>query len=81
MRDFHLLPIKYKRHASDMLRLRFRMKTEEVRHQLKTGRHVKKVEKNGNLGIIESNIGGSRIRFVYTIREGIIWIITVERRL
>ncbi len=61
-----------------MLRLRFQMKTGEVRHHLKTGRHIKKLQKDGKIGIIESRIGGSKIRFVYTIREGTVWIITVE---
>ncbi|MFH1773444.1 MAG: DUF4258 domain-containing protein [Methanobacteriota archaeon] len=78
MKDFHLLPIKYTKHASDMLRERFQMDTQEVRHYLKTGRHIKKVEKEGNIGIIEGRIGDSKIRFVYTIRQGIVWIITVE---
>lgn len=78
MKDFHLLPIKYKRHASDMLRERFQMDTQEVRHYLKIGKHIKKVEKEGNIGIIEGKIGDSKIRFVYTIRQGIVWIITVE---
>lgn len=56
------------------------MNTEEVRHYLKTGKHVKKVIKEGNIGVIEGGIGGSKIRFIYTIREGIVWIITVEER-
>lgn len=78
MKDFHALPIKYKKHASNMLRLRFQMATEEVRHCLKTGKHIKKVEKEGNTGIIESKAGKKKIRFVYTIRKGVVWIITVE---
>lgn len=78
MKDFHLLPIKYKKHASDMLRERFQMDTKDVRHYLKTGKHIKKVEKEGNIGIIEGRVGDSKIRFVYTIRRGIVWIITVE---
>jgi len=40
--DFHTLPIKYKRHASDRLKERFQMATDEVRHCLKTGKHIKK---------------------------------------
>lgn len=48
------------------------MSTDEVRHYLKIGKHVKKVNKDGETGIIESMIGNSRIRFVYTIRKGTI---------
>jgi len=54
------------------------MATNEVRHCLKTGKHIKKPRKDGDIGIIESVIGGFTIRFVYTIRSGIIYIITVE---
>ena len=78
MIDFHTLPIKYRRHASDRLKERFRMATGEVRHCLKTGKHIKKPRKDGDIGIIESVIGGFTIRFVYTIRSRVIYIITVE---
>jgi len=54
------------------------MATNEVRHCLKTGKHIKKPRKDGDIGIIESVMGGSAIRFVYAIRSGIIYIITVE---
>ncbi|MCD4842969.1 MAG: hypothetical protein K8R25_00600 [Methanosarcinales archaeon] len=37
--DFHKAPIKYTMHASNRLKERFQMKTDEVRHYLKTGRN------------------------------------------
>ena len=78
MVDFHKAPIKYKIHASNRLRERFQMKTDEVRHYLKTGKHIKKCNKDGEIGIIQSEIGDARIRFVYTVRSGTIYILTIE---
>jgi hypothetical protein len=57
------------------------MTTREVRHHLLTGKHIKKPKKEGSIGIIESNVGGSKIRFVYTVRRGVVCLITVEGRL
>ncbi len=54
------------------------MATGEVRHCLNTGKHIKKVKKEGNIGIIEGRAGKKKIRFVYTVRKGVVWIITVE---
>jgi hypothetical protein len=76
--DFHKSPIKYKIHASNRLKERFQMKTDEVRHYLKTGKHIKKCNKDGEIGIIQGEIGDARIRFVYTIRSGTIYILTIE---
>jgi hypothetical protein len=76
--DFHKAPIKYTIHASNRLKKRFQMKTDEVRHYLKTGKHIKKTNKDGEIGIIQSEIGNARIRFVYTVRSGIIYILTIE---
>lgn len=78
MIDFHKAPIKYTMHASNRLKERFRMKTDEVRHYLKTGRNIKKPKKDGEIGIIQSEIGETRIRFVYIIRSGTIYILTIE---
>ncbi|HLB69549.1 MAG TPA: DUF4258 domain-containing protein [Candidatus Methanoperedens sp.] len=78
MIDFHKAPIKYTIHASNRLRERFQMKTDEVRHYLKTGKHIKKTNKDGEIGIIQSEIGEERIRFVYTVRSGTIYILTIE---
>ncbi len=49
--DFHTLPIKYRRHASDRLKERFRMAIDEVRHCLKTGKTSKSSEKTEILGL------------------------------
>jgi hypothetical protein len=76
--DFHKAPIKYTVHASNRLKERFQKKTDEVRHYLKTGKHIKKVNKDGEVGIIQSEIGDARIRFVYTVRSGTIYILTIE---
>ena len=78
MVDFHNAPIKYTIHASNRLKERFQMKTDEVRHYLKNGKNIKKTSKDGEIGIIQSEIGNARIRFVYTIRSGIIYILTIE---
>ncbi len=78
MIDFHKAPIKYTIHASNRLKERFQMKTDEVRHYLKIGKNIKKINKDGEIGIIQSEIGSSRIRFVYTVRSGTIYILTIE---
>ncbi len=78
MIDFHKAPIKYTIHASNRLKERFQMKTDEVRHYLKTGRHIKKCNKDGEIGIIQSEIGDTRIRFVYTVKSGTVYILTIE---
>ncbi|MBU3966751.1 MAG: DUF4258 domain-containing protein [Euryarchaeota archaeon] len=78
MIDFNKAPIKYTVHASSRLKERFQMKTDEVRHYLKTGKHIKKTNKDGEVGMIQSEIGDSRIRFVYTVRSGTIYILTIE---
>ena len=78
MIDFHKVPIKYTIHASNRLKERFQMKTDEVRHYLKTGKHIKKTNKDGEIGIIQGDIGDARIRFIYTVRSGTIYILTIE---
>jgi hypothetical protein len=76
--DFHKAPIKYTIHASNRLKERFQMKTDEERNQLKMGKQIKKCNKDGEIGIIQSEIGDARIRFVYTVRSGTIYISTIE---
>ena len=78
MIEFHNAPIKYRIHASNRLRERFRIQTDEVRHCLKAGKHIKKCNKDGEIGIIQSEIGNARIRFIYPIRSGTIYILTIE---
>ncbi|ATZ61278.2 MAG: DUF4258 domain-containing protein [Methanosarcinales archaeon Met12] len=70
--------MRFKRHASERLIKRFQMSSDEVRHHIKTGKHIKKPEKEGNIGIIQSKIRDSQIRFVYVVRNKILWIITIE---
>jgi len=61
-----------------MLLLRFELRIDEVKHYIKTAKILKPVEKDGNIGILQSTIGSTKIKFVSTIREKALWIITVE---
>jgi hypothetical protein len=54
------------------------MDLDEVKHYIKTGRMIKCPKKEGEIGILERKVGKSRIRFVFTVREKSMWIITVE---
>jgi len=76
--EFHTLPIHFKKHAAQTLIQRFGLSLEEVKHFIKTAKIIKPVEKNGTIGILQSKIGSFKIRFVFTIREKSLWIITVE---
>jgi hypothetical protein len=78
LQDIHRLPINFKKHAALALLLRFELNLDEVKHYIKTARIIKPVEKDGNIGILQSIIGDTKIRFVFTIREKALWIITVE---
>ncbi|VVB96435.1 Uncharacterised protein [uncultured archaeon] len=78
MQNIHTLPINFKKHAALMLIERFELSLDEVKHYIKTAKIIKSVEKDGNTGILQSTIGDSKIRFVYTIRQKALWIITVE---
>ncbi len=78
MRDIHTLPIHFTKHAALMLLERFHLSLPEVRHLLKTAEVIKSVEKDGQVGILQGRIGRRKIRFVITIRQSNVWIITVE---
>lgn len=78
MQDVHRLPINFKKHAALMLLQRFELSLDEVKHYVKIAAIIKPVEKDGNIGIMQSTIGNSKIKFVFTIREKTLWIITVE---
>jgi hypothetical protein len=41
-------------------------------------RVIKPLEKDGVVGVLQSDIGECKIRFVCMIRENALWIITVE---
>jgi hypothetical protein len=76
--DIHRYPFKFKPHAALRLIERFDMKLDDVKHYFKTGKLIKEPRKDGDIGILERKIGESKIRFVFTIRQKTIWIITVE---
>lgn len=78
MQDIHRLPIHFKKHAAMRLLQRFELSLEEVKHCIRTAKIIKVVEKDGTTGIMQSNLGDSKIKFVFTIREKALWIITVE---
>ncbi len=76
--DIHTLPIKMKKHAALRLITRFDLSMDEFRHILKTGKMVKKPKKDGNIGIIQRDIGNDTIRIIFTIRQKTLWVITIE---
>ncbi len=78
MIDIHNIPIQMKKHAAQTLIKRFRMTREDADHYIKTASIIKPIEKDGNIGILLSNIGDSKIKFVCTVRERVLYIITVE---
>ncbi|MBU2565005.1 MAG: DUF4258 domain-containing protein [Candidatus Thermoplasmatota archaeon] len=73
------MPVKFKKHASYMLMKRFGMYTKDVRHCFKVGTLVKRPEKEGDIGILQSGLKKWIIRFVFTVRDNTLWIITVEK--
>jgi hypothetical protein len=61
-----------------MLVKRLGLSIGAVRHYIKVARIIRPVEKDGSCGILQSDIGNMKIRFVYMVREGTLWIVTVE---
>jgi hypothetical protein len=78
LRDFHNIPIILKKHASRAISIRFKMNAQDVVHYIKTARVIKDIDKDGNIGILQSDIGDRKIQFICTIRERVLYIITVE---
>ena len=78
MQGIQRLPIHFKKHAALRLLQRFELSLDEVKHCIRTAKIIKTVEKEGNTGIMQSCLGDSKIKFVFTIREKALWIITVE---
>lgn len=79
--DIHRLPIKIKFHASQRIAERVgkeRLSIEEqiyfVRQLVKEGRVVRKVAKDGEVGVIQKG----KYRAKFTIREGVLWVLTIE---
>ncbi len=78
MRDHHNIPIKITKHAAEALISRFKLDVIDAEHYIKTAWVVRSIEKDGNIGKLQSCIGNSKIQFVCTIRENVLYIITVE---
>ena len=78
MKDIHSMEIRWKLHAVERLSQRFKLGPDDAEHLLKTGRIIKKFEKEGQIGIIENKKKKSIIRFKYLIHRGMLWVITVE---
>ena len=78
MKDIHSLEIRWKLHAVERLSQRFKLNPDDAEHLLKTGKIIKKIEKEGQIGIIENKKKNSIIRFKYLIHKGMLWVITVE---
>jgi hypothetical protein len=78
LRDIHRLPLYFKKHAALMLIRRFGLSLDEVKHYIKMAKVIRPIEKDGTCGILQSDIGECKIRFVCMVREDALWIITVE---
>jgi len=50
------MTVKFKKHASYMLMKRFGMYTKDVSHCFKVGTLIKKPEKEGDIGILQSGL-------------------------
>jgi hypothetical protein len=78
MRDVHSMEIRWKLHAVERLSQRFKLDPDDAEHLLKTGKLIKKIEKEGQIGIIENKKKKSIIRFKFLIYKKMLWVITVE---
>jgi len=78
LHDIHNIPISIIMHAAEALIRRFKLDVIDAEHYIKTAKIIKHFEKDGNIGILESYVGGRKIQFVCTIRENILYLITVE---
>ncbi|MBU4190278.1 MAG: hypothetical protein KJ886_04715 [Candidatus Thermoplasmatota archaeon] len=56
MVEIHKMTVKFKKHASYMLMKRFGMYTKDVSHCFKVGTLIKKPEKEGDIGILQSGL-------------------------
>ena len=78
MRDIYCLPIVFTTHAALALLERFELDLADAKHCIKTARIDKPIEKDGSIGILQSNIGDCKIKFICTIKRNSLVIITVE---
>lgn len=78
--DIHRMPIKIKLHASRRIadRINDTMEVEDkvyfARRLIKEGKVIKEVDKDGEVGIIKKG----KYRAKFTVREGILWVLTIE---
>ncbi|MCS4540915.1 MAG: DUF4258 domain-containing protein [Euryarchaeota archaeon] len=78
--DIHKMPVKIKMHASQRIaeRINGTMDIEEkvyfVRRLIKEGKVIKDIRKDGEVGIIKKG----KYRAKFTVREGILWVLTIE---
>jgi hypothetical protein len=78
LRDINCLPIVFTKHAALALLERFELDLTDVKHCIKTARIDKPIEKEGSIGVLQSNIGDCKIKFICTIKRNTLVIITVE---
>ena len=78
MKDIHSMEIRWKLHAVERLSKRFKLDPNNAEHLLKTGKIIRKIEKEGQIGVIENAKKKGKIRFKFLIHREILWVITVE---
>lgn len=78
--DIHKMPVKIKMHVSQRIaeRINGTMDIEEkvyfVRRLIKESKVIKDIRKDGEVGIIKKG----KYRAKFTVREGILWVLTIE---
>ncbi len=79
--DIHSLPIKITFHSSQRIAervseegLSIEKQVYFVRRLIKEGRVVRMVAKDGEVGVIQKG----KYRAKFTIREGVLWVLTIE---
>jgi len=77
--DIHRLNIRLKGHAKDRWDERYpNMPYKMLIHHFKTGKMIKKPNKEGEVGRIVKSLKDRKIGFKFIISQGEAWIITVE---
>ena len=77
--DLHKMKINLKGHAKIRFDERYpKMSYELLLHHFRTGKIIKRPEKEGIVGNIIKKTKQDNILFKYIIRNGEIWIITIE---
>lgn len=65
------------RHARTRL---WRIGGEDIRHLIKTGKVIRAVKKEGEVGTIKSKFGKKDVFIGFTIRKSVMYIITLKTR-